>query len=288
MSSPSPPAPFEIGVMLNNLERDRLKAFRVAAEQGFRVVHTSALPEAWLEGEARQRYAEAARSSDLLIDAMFVGFDGQSYTDLSAIRRTVGLVLPHYREHRCQVAFRYSDLARELGVTALAAHIGFVPHDRGHPDYGPLVETICRIADRCRENGQTFRLETGQEPAAVLRQFLEDVGRQNVGVNFDPANFLLYGTDRPLSALAELAPFVQGVHCKDGRWPMAADALGVEVPIGQGEVDFPALLAKLRAIGYRGPLVIEREHGPRVIEDVRAARDYLSKVVNANLSGPRP
>ena len=117
--SRAPMADLEIGVMLNNLERDRLKAFRVAAASGFHVVHTSALPEAWLTGPERDRYTAAARESGLTIHRMFVGFDGQTYADLPAIRRRVGLVIPALREHRTQVALRYCDLAREMGSTHL-------------------------------------------------------------------------------------------------------------------------------------------------------------------------
>jgi sugar phosphate isomerase/epimerase len=268
-----------IGVMLNNLERDRLAAFRVAAEQGFEVVHTSALPERWLTGAERGRYLDAARASGLTIHTLFVGFDGQSYADIPAIERTVGLVIPELREHRCGIALLYCDLARDLGVTALAAHAGFIPHDAADRRYGPLVEALRVILDRCAAYGQTFHLETGQEPAAVLLRFLRDVDRANLGVNFDPANFLLYDTDDPLTALDVLGPFVGGVHCKDGLRPTAPGTLGREVPLGEGAVPFPALLSRLRQLGYRGPLVIEREHGAHVIAEVQAAcqrlRDWL-------------
>jgi sugar phosphate isomerase/epimerase len=269
----------EVGVMLNNLERDRIAAFRVAAEQGFRVVHTSALPEAWLTGPERGRYVAAARESGLSIHTMFAGFDGQSYADLPSIRRTVGLVLPQFRDHRIRVALLYADLARELGVACLAAHVGFVPHDPAHPDHGPLVEAVRTIADHCSACGQTFHLETGQEPSAVLVRFLRDVGRPNVGVNFDPANLVLYGTDDPLAALDRLAPYVRGVHCKDALPPARPAVLGTEVRLGEGAVDLPSLVRKLAATGYRGPLVIEREHGPRVFADVAAARAYLERLV---------
>ncbi len=265
----------EVGVMLNNLERDRVEAFRVAVRRGFRVVHTSALPERFLSGLERDRYVDAARSSGLDIHTMFVGFDGQSYADLPSTRMTVGLVRPEHQEHRCRVALLYSDLARDLGVTALGIHAGFIPHDPGHPHYAPLVCAVCRLLDRFGERGQALHLETGQEPAPVLLRFLRDVDRPNLGVNFDPANLVLYGTDDPRAALDELGPYVRGVHCKDALPPTRPEMLGTEVPLGRGVIGFPSLLGRLHALGYRGPLVIEREHGPRVFEDVDDARAYL-------------
>ncbi len=265
----------DVGVMLNNLEPDRLRAFGVAAGLGFRVVHASGVRESWLTGPQRSAYVAAARDSGLVVHTLFAGFDGQSYSDLPSVRRTVGLVLPESRERRRLVALTSSDLARDVGASALGAHVGFVPHDPGHPDYSPLVRCVREVADRCRENGIGFHLETGQEPAAVLLRFLIDVDRPNVGVNFDPANLLLYDTDEPLRALDLLAPFVRGAHCKDGVRPSTPDKLGSEVPFGEGDVGWPVLLPALLRLGYTGPLVIEREHGPSVADDVMSARARL-------------
>jgi sugar phosphate isomerase/epimerase len=264
-----------IGVMLNNLERDRVRAFAVAAAEGFRCVHTSALPEGWLHGPERRAYRDAAQASGVTIAAMFVGFNGQSYADLPSIAQTVGLTPPTLRAHRCAVVTEYSGLARELGVTFLALHLGFLPPDPASRDYVSLVESLRAVLDHCAANGQRLLLETGQESAQDLLRLIRAVDRPNLGVNFDPANFLLYGTDDPLNALDCLAPLIHGVHCKDGRRAPQPGVLGTEVPLGQGEVNYPRLLPRLLAHGYRGPLVIEREHGPQVLADVRAARSYL-------------
>src|SRR5207245_5044438 len=98
-----------IGVMVNNLERDRMKAFQVAAQLGFHHVHTSGLPEKWLTGSERADYVASARASGVEIGTMFIAFDGQSYANREAIARTVGLANPATREHRCQVALAYID-----------------------------------------------------------------------------------------------------------------------------------------------------------------------------------
>jgi L-ribulose-5-phosphate 3-epimerase len=113
-----------------------------------------------------------------------------------------------------------------------------------------------------------------------LFRAIQDVGLDNVGVNFDAANLILYGKANPVDALEVLGPLVQGVHAKDGLYPTDAKQLGREVPIGQGKVNFPAFIKRLKEVGYRGPLTIEREiSGPQQTEDVRAAKAYLEKLV---------
>src|SRR5262249_41657996 len=153
-------------VMLNSLERDRLRAFAVAAGHGFRYVHTSSLPEAWLTGPERQQYIAVTRASGLVVATMFIGFDGQSYADLPAIARTVGLVIPQLRAHRYTIAQKYSELAQELGVAALGMHLGFLPPPNS--DYEDLVTSLRGLLDVLARRGQALHLETGQEPAEVL------------------------------------------------------------------------------------------------------------------------
>jgi sugar phosphate isomerase/epimerase len=269
---------WEIGVTLASLSRDRLQAFAVAVQLGFRTVHANAVPEAWLHGPQREAYLRAARESSLTIATHFVGYDGQSYQTMEDIQRTVGLAILPLRPHRLKVTLAYSDLARELGIPSLSAHLGFLPTDLGRADYLSLVADVQTILDYCGQNGQTFHLETGQEPAAGLLEFMRAVNRPNLLVNYDPANFLLYGTDDPLTALDQLAPYVCGVHCKDAISADVPDRLGEEVPLGVGEINFPELLGRLRGLGIMGPLILERESGLERVADILAGREYLSRL----------
>ena len=120
---------------------------------------------------------------------------------------------------------------------------------------------VRRVCDHCAAYGQTFALETGQETAEALRSFLLDVNRDNLGINFDPANMILYGTGDPIEALGTLGVHVLSVHCKDGDWPPKdqPDALGHERPLGKGAVGIENFLNQLKAVRYHGPLAIERE-----------------------------
>jgi sugar phosphate isomerase/epimerase len=190
----------------------------------------------------------------------------------------VGFIPPATRAEREARTLALSDFARTLGVPSIACHIGFVPHDQNHPDYVAVRAMVRRVCDRCAANGQTFALETGQEPAATLKQFLADADRPNLKINFDPANMILYGTGDPIEALEVVKEHVVSVHCKDGDWPPkgVAGALGTEQPLGKGAVGMPRFVAKLKAIGYQGPLVIEREvHGDQQRLDILAAVELL-------------
>jgi len=139
-------------------------------------------------------------------------------------------------------------------------HVGFIPHDPGNSVYGEVVRATQQACDHCARNNQALHLETGQEPADVLLRFLADVKRNNLFINFDPANMILYGSGQPLPALEKLGRFVRSVHCKDAEWSTEPGVTwGREVALGEGAVDFAAFLATLDRIGYGGPLTIERE-----------------------------
>ncbi len=265
---------FPIGVMLNNLERNRLGAFAIAVRHGFRIVHTNALPEGMLLDLERGQYVAAARASGLTIASMFIGFDGQDFSDIATIARTVGLANSEQRADRCRIALAYSELAGEVGAPSLSLHLGFFPPE-GTGDYRDLIASLHLILDRCYSKGQTLHLETGQEPASRLKRLLQDVAHPALGVNYDPGNFVIYGTDEPLAALETLGCWVRGVHCKDALPPTKPGLLGREVPLGTGQVRFDRMLTALQRIGYGGPLILEREQAPDPVSDILAARRYL-------------
>ena len=191
---------------------------------------------------------------------VFAGFEGESYADIPTVKRTVGLMPRETRVARTAELKAIADFANLLNVEAVGVHLGFVPHDPADPDYGAMIELTRDVCDHCERNHQALHLETGQEPVDVLIRFLDDVGRDNLFVNFDPANMILYGAGEPLPALEELGSRVHSVHCKDATWSdQPGETWGREVPLGEGDVDFAAFLETLQRIGYDGPLTIERE-----------------------------
>ena len=188
-------------------------------------------------------------------------YSGENYADLPTVVRTVGLVPPSTRRERIERTKAVSNLARALGIDSVACHIGVIPPDHEKRPYTEIIHVARELCDHCKDNGQFFTLETGQEPARVLLKFLEEVDRPNLKINFDPANMILYGTGDPLEALDVLADHVVSVHCKDGEWPPRdhPEALGNEVPLGTGALDLPGFIARLKTHGYIAPLNIERE-----------------------------
>jgi len=194
------------------------------------------------------------------ISVVFGGFEGESYADIPTVVRTVGLVPPETRAERTRELQEIADFARLLGVDAIGLHIGFVPHDRSDPLYQQVVAVTRAVCDHCRGNRQRLHLETGQESADTLLQFIADVERDNLFINFDPANMILYGSGEPLAALRQVGRYVRSVHCKDARWAARpGKEWGAEVPFGQGDVGAETFLRTLKEIGYSGPLTIERE-----------------------------
>jgi L-ribulose-5-phosphate 3-epimerase len=224
-------------------------------------------------GEALNKYRIEATS-------LVVGGPGREVWDFYEGPLTIGLVPRETRAARIAHIKKASDFAKECGIVAVQTHCGFIPENPNDPVYKETVAAMREVAEYCKRNGQNFRYETGQETPITLVRAIQDVGLDNQGVNFDLANLILYGKANPVDAIELLSPYIQGIHAKDGLWPTNPRKLGEEVPIGKGKVDFPRIIARLKELNYRGAVTIEREiSGPQQVEDVRAAKAYLEKLV---------
>ncbi|PYU53245.1 MAG: xylose isomerase [Acidobacteria bacterium] len=212
--------------------------------------------------------------------SLVVGGPGREVWDFYDGPLTIGLVPRETRELRIAHIKKASDFAKHCGIDAVQTHCGFIPENPNDPVYKETITAMHEVAAYCKRNGQNFRYETGQETPITLVRAIQDVGLDNQGVNFDLANLILYGKANPVDAIELLAPYVQGIHAKDGLWPTNPRKLGEEVPIGKGKVDFPRIIARMKEINYRGAVTIEREiSGPQQVEDVRAAKAYLEKLI---------
>ena len=208
------------------------------------------------------------------------GGPGPEIYDFYRGPQTIGLVPRETRAARIANYKKISDFAKKVGIPAVQGHCGFIPENPNDPLYGEVVAAIREVAAYCKNNGQNFRCETGQETPITLVRAIRDVALDNVGVNFDAANLILYGKANPVDAADVLGPYIQGVHAKDGLYPTDPRNLGKEVPIGEGKVNFPVLVGKLKQIGYTNPLTIEREiRGEKQTADILAAKAYLEKLI---------
>jgi L-ribulose-5-phosphate 3-epimerase len=196
---------------------------------------------------------------------------------------TIGLVPEKYRQERIDHFKRASDFARQLGIPAFHTHNGFVPENPNDPVYTATVKAIREVAEHCKGNSQMVLYETGQETPVTLLRCIQDVGVDNQFVNLDTANLILYGNGNPVDALDVVGKLVRGVHAKDGLFPTDPRKLGQEVPIGQGKVDFPVVIKRLKQLGYTGAITIEREiSGPRQTEDIKKSKTYLEGLIAAS------
>ncbi len=256
--------PLQVGVMFwtggeLGVQASPAEIARMVTELGVGCGQLGIHGDAALSSETARDWKSAVDAEGLEVATVFAAYRGESYADIPMVQQTVGFVPRATREEREARAYECSDFAREMGVRGVATHIGFVPEDAADADYIAVREMVRRICDHCLENGQTFALETGQEPAATLKAFIADVDRDNLGVNFDPANMILYGSGEPLEALEIVREHVLTVHCKDAKWPAEPGQWGAETPLGKGDVGMDRFVAKLKEIGYSGPLTIERE-----------------------------
>ena len=256
----------------------------VAQELKIPTVHVHAPHQKTRTEQVAKDFLKRCDEAGITVTVVFGGFDGESYADIPTTARTIGLVPEETRMARLQEMKEISDFAKLLGCSTVALHIGFVPGDTSGDSYKGLVDVTQDLLDHVAANGQTLNLETGQETAEHLLAFIADVGRENLFVNFDPANLILYGTGNPIDALKQVGHLVRSVHCKDATWAgKRGEEWGAEVPLGEGDVGIETYLRTLNKLGYTGPLTIEREiahdrerqkadigHAVRLLEELRA------------------
>ena len=219
----------------------------------------------------------------ITVTAIFGGFEGESYADIPTVKKTIGLVPLETRAERLVEIKEIADFASgEMGVKVVGMHLGFIPEGTEDPQFAEVRAITQDVCDHLKQNGQALHLETGQESSAGLLQFIKAVGRDNLFVNFDPANMILYGSGEPIAALKHVGRYVRSIHCKDAKWAAnPGQEWGVEVPLGEGDVGMENYLRMLNEIGYTDPLTIEREiaHDPvKQKADIGQAVKLLEKL----------
>ena len=223
---------------------------------------------------------ESSKLYNVEISTFWCGWSGPSIWNFYDGPLTLGLVPETYRFERVANLKAGSDFAKKIDVQNIATHVGFIPENPATSEYQSLICCLRDLAKYVKNNGQYFLFETGQETPVTLRRAIEDIGTDNLGINLDPANLILYGKANPVDALEVFGEFVRDVHGKDGRYPTDGKNLGEETPLGDGKVDYPRFVAKLKEIGYNRYITIEREiSGEKQIEDIIKAKTLLEKLI---------
>ena len=274
---------FPIGIIINSFRTDIPTSVRKAAEcgaQGIQVysTHGEMAPEN-LSPEKRREFLKLVKDNGLIISALCGDLGGG------------GFIHKDLNKERVEKSKRILDLAKDLETDIVTTHIGVVPSDPNHDRYKIMQEACHELAEYADSIDAHFAVETGPETSAVLKGFLDSLNSTGVGVNLDPANLVMVTGDDPVGAVHNLKKYIVHTHAKDGKQisyrdpeivygikkdVIVTDDSFLEVPLGEGSVDFPKYLAALEEIGYNGFLTIEREVGDDPAKDIRAAVDFLN------------
>jgi len=229
-------------------------------------------PDVYRSDQALERLRQTCADNGVEVSTVWAGLPGPAVWNFIDGPATIGLVPPEYRPERTRALCDAAAWALRVGAPSITTHCGFIPADPKDPNYIGTVESLKEVAAACQANGVEFWFETGQETPITLLRTIEDIGTDNLGINLDPANLLMYGNGNPVDALDVFGPYVRGVHAKDGDYPTNGRELGHEKPMGQGRVNFPVLVPKLKSMGFQGALTIEREiSGDQQIADIKRA-----------------
>lgn len=267
----------EIGVRISyNKDTDLCKRFEQAKEMGLDSCQLNVWDEELFSAESAEKVNEALEETGFKISALWAGWGGPCEWNFSYGPSTIGLVPAAYRESRLNALKKAADFAAMINVGKVVTHVGFIPENPSDPDFNGTVGALRNLCRYMKQKGEYFLFETGQETPVTLLRTIEAIGYENVGINLDTANLILYGKANTLDALDVFGKYVMETHIKDGLYPTEGMKLGREVAAGEGKANIPAVIKKLIELGYNGTYTIEREiSGEEQIRDIIKARDLI-------------
>ena len=222
----------------------------------------------------------AVSENQVDITAFWCGWEGPKVWDFYDGQLTLGLIPEAFRFKRLKMLEQGIAFATLLRVKDIVTHVGYMPENPYDANYTAVLVCLKELVRECKESGHNFLFETGQETPVTLKRAIQDIendlGKGNVGINLDPANLIMYGKANPIDSLE----YIVGIHGKDGKYPTDGHRLGKEVPLGQGKVNYPVFIEKLKEIGYTGDITIEREiTGEGQKKDIIMAKEVLDKLL---------
>lgn len=237
-------------------------------------------PERWTDENA-EFIKSILKKHDVKISAFWCGWAGPKVWDFYDGQITLGLVPSDYRQMRIKNLCDGADFAKKIGITDVVTHMGFIPENPNDENFNTFCIAAREVAMHLKSNGQYLLFETGQETPVTMLRCFEKIGTDNLAVNLDTANLILYGKANPVDALDVFGKYVRNIHAKDGFYPVNGHDLGKETRIGDGKVDFKSLFKKLHELGYDSYVTIEREiSGDKQIEDILYAKKYLENIIS--------
>ncbi len=274
----------KVGVCIHiRKKEDITEKITKVAQQGFDNCQIiSWVPSLWTDENAVLIKQELEKNG-VTASAFWCGWEGPVVWNPYEGQLTLGLVPAEYRQMRVKNLCDGADFANKIGIKHIVTHMGFIPENPYDPQFKPFCIAVKTVAEHLKQNDQYLLFETGQEtPVTMLRCFGE-VGMDNLGVNYDTGNLIIYGKANPVDGLDTIGTYVMGVHAKDAVYPSPADLgkkNGKEVVVGTGKVDFEKVLSGLYELGYDGYITIEREiSGEQQAKDIRAAKEYLEGII---------
>lgn len=271
-----------VGVFLRCTgQDDPLRALQAVKSLGLTTVQVSKLPDRFYTPEGAREFAGLLRTTGMRADSVVAVYAGESYKDRDTVVRTVGFRPLHLIKERLEYSRKCVDFADGIGAKIVTFHMGFLPEDPTDPAYKAMLGAVSDIAGYAAKKNVTISLETGQEKGEQLAAFLDKITVARVGVNFDPANLVIYGVDSPSRALERFVSRVTSVHVKDALLPETPGAMGREVRPGEGKAELTECFRILRKSGFKGALIIENyvARGAKTdpMDELRTAKAFIER-----------
>lgn len=273
----------KIGVLISCGPATDVKAeFIKAQSYGFQTCQLCIWNQDTYTDEKAREINAAVAETGFEISTLWAGWSGPKEWNFTAGPATLGLVPPAYRMKRLEELHAGSVFAEKIHVGMMATHVGFLPENPDDPNFNGTVAALRNLCTAMKRRNQIFLFETGQETPVTMLRTIGAIGTDNIGINFDTANLLLYGKANSVDALRVFGKYVRDTHLKDGFYPTDGMKLGRQVPLGEGLANVPGLVDALDALGYDGPYTIECElHNEDQIARIVEARDLLLRAFAA-------
>lgn len=271
----------KIGVLMSvNHDTDMEEKLTLIKSYGFECCQLSTWDVSLYCEEKAAELKLASEKTGVEVSTVWAGWSGPKEWNFTGGPVTLGLVPPAFRMIRAEELIRAARFASAAGVKRVATHVGFLPENMTDPEYSGMLAILRYILKEYKKLDIDFLFETGQESPITLLRYIEALEYDNVGINLDTANLILYGKANTADAVTVFGKYVKDTHIKDGLYPTTGEKLGNEVKVGEGFANIPEVIKRLNAVGYEGNYIIEREiKGDEQTRDILDTKKYLEEIL---------